>query len=116
MRVQDGTHVTAAYFLGTFLVCVAVDANRQVKLLAFARVCSETKDNWVWFETQLQKDFPGCQFVHADYAKGVESEEFKTLLATAGIKYGRCFRHMLKNLNSAASKAKAPLIKTTRGR
>ena len=116
MRIQDGTHVTSAYFLGIFLVCVAVDANRQVKLLAFARVGSETKDNWVWFENLLQKDFPGCQFMHADYAKGVECDEFKMMLENAGIKYGRCFRHMLKNCNTAASKANAPPIKMTKGK
>ena len=115
MRVQDGTHVTAAYFWVFFWY--AWQQMPIVKLNYWPLLKkSETKDRWVWFETLLQKDFPGCQFMHADYAKGVECEEFKMLLVTAGIKYGRCFRHMLKNCNSAASKAKATLIKMTRGR
>lgn len=111
MRVQDGTHVTSPFFAGIYLVCVTVDPNRQVKLLAFARVGSETKTNWLWFEELLQKDFPGTRYIHADYSKGVESNEFGVMLKNANIQYGRCFRHMMKNCNTAASKAGGAVIK-----
>ena len=61
IRVEDGTHVTSQYFHGIFLVCVGIDANGQVKLLAFARVGSETKDNWIWFKF-LTKRFSKYKF------------------------------------------------------
>ena len=111
MRVQDGTHATSSFFCGIFLVCVAIDSNRQVKLLAFARVGTENKQNWLWFETLLEQDFPNTKFVHADYSKGIESNEFSTLLQAHNISYGRCFRHMLKNCSSNAKNAREPSIK-----
>lgn len=111
MRVQDGTHVTSSFFAGIFLVCVTVDPNWQVKLLAFARVSSETKANWLWFEGLLQKDFPGTRYIHADYSKGVESAEFGQMLSAGNIKYGRYFRHMMNNCKTAASKAHQAVIK-----
>ena len=77
------------------MVCVVVDANRLVKLLALARVGSETKDNWVWFEGVLKSDIPGTQFLHADYCKGVENAQFKTMLSENKIKYGQWYRYML---------------------
>ena len=110
MRVEDGTHVTCQYFAGIYLVCVGIDANRQVKLLAFARVGSETKDNWLWFEKLLQNDFPQTNFVHADYSKGIESIEFANLLHIGNIIFGQCFRHMLKNCSTNATNGGQPKI------
>ena len=92
-----------------------MDANRQVKLLALARVGSETKKNWLWFESLLQADFPNTKFVHADYSKGIESKEFGALLKAGNIRYGRCFRHMLKNCSTNASKEKKEKIKEGKG-
>lgn len=115
IRIEDGTHVCSPHFHGIFLVCVGMDANRQVKLLAFARVGSETKENWLWFESLLQDDFPNTKFVHADYSKGIESKEFGALLKAGNIRYGRCFRHMLKNCSTNASKEKKEKIKEGKG-
>ena len=115
MRIEDGTHVCSQYFHGIFLVCVGMDANRQVKLLAFARVGSEIKDNWLWFESLLHADFPNTVFVHADYSKGIESREFAALLEAGKIRYGRCFRHMLKNCSTNASKEGEEKIKEGKG-
>jgi len=115
MRIEDGTHVTSQYFHGIFLVCVGIDANRQVKLLAFARVGTETKANWLWFESLLQNDLPNTDFVHADYSKGIESKEFAHLIEAGGIRYGCCFRHMLKNCSTKASKEGEEKIKEGKG-
>jgi len=86
MRVQDGTHVTSSFSCGIFLICVAIDSNRQVKLLVFAHVGTENKENWL-FETLLEKDVPNTKFVHADYSKGIESNKFSTLLQAHNISY-----------------------------
>ena len=66
MRIQDGTHCTSSYFSGIFLICGSVDCNNQIKLLAFGRVGTENKENWIWFEENLQKDFPNTRYW--DYA------------------------------------------------
>lgn len=114
IRFCDGTHVTSPYFAGIFLVCVGVDANKQVKLLCFARVGTENKDNWLWFERLCQEDFPHTTFMQSDYSKGIESDDFLELLHASNILYGRCFRHLLKNCNTNASLAGEPTLRESK--
>jgi hypothetical protein len=54
--------------------------------------------------------------MQSDFSKGIESIEFMNLLASAGILYGRCFRHLINNCNSNASNAKERLVRESKSR
>src|SRR5205814_4597200 len=47
----DGTHLISKYH-GILLTATATDSNELLFLLAYAVVCNENDDNWLWF-TQL---------------------------------------------------------------
>ena len=56
----DGTYTRIPYFSDMYLTAVTLDSNRQVQLLAVARVDKENTENWLWFLKLLKSKFLNC--------------------------------------------------------
>ena len=79
-RFVDGMFTRVPYFKDTLFIAMALDSNRNVHCLAVSKVLNETKDLWIWFEKNLQRDFSTSKNVFGNYAKVIESSDFQDLL------------------------------------
>ena len=95
--VADGTFTTYGVFKHTMLIAVSFDGNNQIVVLAFAACDIENTSNWCWFLSRLLQDFPGIHVFQADADKGIESIQFKNMLAGIHALPGRCALHLARN-------------------
>lgn len=54
---MDGTFLKKGALRGTVLAAVALDANNQLKLLAFGQVHKESAESWAWFIGEFVEAF-----------------------------------------------------------
>ena len=101
MIVIDGTHTKLEDFKHIMLIAVTFDANNEVVILSFSVVEVENKDNWVWFHSKLQDDFPGFEVIMSDADKGITSDDFRLSQEEADALTSRCARHLAENCREA---------------
>ena len=102
--VVDGTFTTSGKFKHTILLATNKDPNNNLILYAIGIVDIENKENWCWFLLHLIQDFNGMRACVSDFQKGIESDEFQTLLILNSIKFGQCFKHLKENCGKAIKK------------
>ena len=101
MIVIDGTHTKLEDFKHILLIAVTFDGNNEVVILSFAVVEVENKDNWVWFHSKLQEDFPNFEVIMSDADKGITSEDFRLSQDQVDALTSRCARHLAENCREA---------------
>ena len=87
---SDGAFATGGQFKHALLLAVSFDSDDRTFVLAAAACHIEDADNWCWFLSKLNLDFPNVAVFVADHDKGMQSARFQNMLTANDIKSGRC--------------------------
>lgn len=96
----DGT-ATKECFIQTLLLAIAMDAENQLVVLAWAVVPSESEDSWTWFLQRLVEAYPDLNHpptvIVSDRERGLLTSVESVV---PGATHGYCCRHILNNIRS----------------
>jgi hypothetical protein len=93
----DSTHLTGKYN-GQLAAATTIDGHNWMYPVAYMIFYKETKDDWIWFLTQLKRatGTPHGLTIHTDACKGLETTVHKVFRGQ--VEHKECFRHLMHNV------------------
>jgi hypothetical protein len=93
----DSTHLTGKYN-GQLAAATTIDGHNWMYPVAYMIFYKETKDDWIWFLTQLKRatGTPHGLTIHTDACKGLETTVHKVFRGQ--VEHKECFRHLMHSV------------------